>query len=505
MHYICFTIFYNLMRLAHQLLLQSDTMKGKKLIELLQTMDEEEFRHLRKALKSPLWNTDFNIEKLYAHLKKFYPHFQAASLSDEKIFAAVYGSAFDDYKLRRLLSSFYSIVLKYLTFLELNQRPKLAQRLKLKMLERRNIYSQFEKETQERIKALKEMPYRDVEYYSEMLELNYDYYFHPLTQKHTLSDEMLNNLSDYIDRYFALMKLRIGSELKNREKLFSESYEIGLMKELDQILQQGFIEETPIFKLYYYLIQLYKPESNYESFLQLEQTFFSSLSLIRRDDSLLVFQQLLNYVIQQINSGEAQFYSSLLQMYQVGLEKGFLIDKARMSEATFSNIVLVGCHEKAFDWTQQFIVGFVSYLDESVRQDTYTHSLVLLHYYWKEYDQAWKILNEYKFSETFQLRTRMIMIRMLFEQFMADSSYFEVLIAQLQAFEKYLSRNNLLSKSKKEVHRHLIVLLKKLAFAIEKGDKPSKLKAIMQAAMDPNQPMVLKNWVDEVLKKWFDF
>ncbi|HMQ48264.1 MAG TPA: hypothetical protein PKA70_12435 [Saprospiraceae bacterium] len=470
---------------------------------MLRTMSADEFRYLRKALKSPIWNTDPSLEKLYAYLKKYYPHFQDAHLSDEKVFATVYSTPYDDYKLRRLLSAFYNLVMKYLTFLELDHRPKLAQKLKIKVLERRNIYSQFEKETQERIKVLEEMPFRDVEYYGEMLELYYDYYFHPLTQKHTLSDIPLRHLSDYIDRYFALIKLRIGSELKNRENLFSENYDMRLMDELDRVFQQGLIEEGPIFKLYYHLFELYKPESNYDTFLKLEQIFFDSLSLIRHEDCLLVFQQLLNYIIQQINSGEAQFYPDLLQMYQIGLEKDFLIDQGRISEATFSNIVMVGCNEKAFDWTQQFIVNFESYLDESVRQDTYTHSLVLLHYYKKEYEQAWHMLNEYTFSEAFELRTRMVMIRLLFEQFMDDSSYFEVLMAQLQAFEKYLSRNNLLSKNKKEVHYNLIWLLKKLAIAIEKGDKPQRLKVLMQDALDQNKPMVLKNWVDEVIIKWF--
>ena len=90
-------------------------MKGKKLFMLLGALDDEEFNLLGKAARSPLMNTNQRIVALYEYIQPCYPTFEGPALEGKVLFSHLFlEEAYNDYKLRRLLSSFSQLVERFL-------------------------------------------------------------------------------------------------------------------------------------------------------------------------------------------------------------------------------------------------------------------------------------------------------------------------------------------------------------------------------------------------------
>ncbi len=473
-------------------------MKGKKMFSLLRSLDAEEFGQLSQAVRSPLINTNSRVVSLYDYLAPLYPGFDGPELEDESLFEALFpGEGYTDYKLRRLLSAFTKACERFLVYLEAFGRPDNEHSLLTNAYGRRKLYPQFEKAIRHSIKELEKAPYRGLDYYSGYVELFYKYYFHPLTDKRSISQEQLQELVNRIDLRYALTMLRVGNELRSRERMFSESYQLDGVDALETVYSDGELAQSPVFRTYLSLLKIYKEEEKEDGFEELKEHFLAYRHLLRQDDQFLVFQQILNYTIRRINRGDSHFYREALELYKKGLETGLLLAEGHISEATFSNIVLVGCEEGEFIWVQEFMQGHRKYLDRPSREDVLAYCQGLWHYFQEQYDEAGEILMSHKFSDAFQLPSRMTQLRMTFEQFLRDSSYHELLLSQISNFRKYLARDKSLSKARADLHAKTLSLLKGLANAIWRGDELEPVLQRLEEEIRSDGPLLLRYWLQK--------
>ncbi len=476
-------------------------MKGRKLLKLLQSLKEGEFQELSKAVNAPLLNTNERVGNLYDHLCSFFPKLEDAFSDEQALFAALFpGEPFDDYKLRRLLSAFTQVVESFLAMVEVKSDPETEAKLARSAYSRRNLYELFEKKAMSGLRALQDSPYRDADYYRQKVQLLESYYFHPLTEKHLVKPALLQELVESLDAWYALAKYRLAVELKNRELIFSEQYSLPAMGWLGLSLADKALEGNATYRAYKNLYLLYQQDEP-AHFHKLKGELLTVIGQMREDDRLLLFQQLLNFAIRQVNQGQSHFYAELLGLYKLGLEYGLLADRGRMSEATYSNIALVGCEEGEFDWTYRFINDWAGYVEEASREDAKAHCFSLWHYFRKEYDKARDFILGHRFSEPFQPRARMLEIRITFEQFLKDSSYYTLLASQLNAFEKYLKRARHISGTRKEAHSNTLSLIRKAAKAIDKGEEMETLLAEAREEVDSGKPVALGSWLLKQLQQ----
>lgn len=476
-------------------------MKGKKLLLLLRALSEPEFLELSKGVNAPVLNTNDRVVRLYDYLKGFYPSLVEALRDEQALFAALFpGQEFDDYKLRRLISEFTRVVESFLAIMEVKNDREIEDRLARNALSRRNLYELYVKKAFDGLKALEEGPYRDADYYREKSEILYTYYFHPRTEKHLVSPDLLRELVESLDAWYAMSKYRLAVELKNRELIFSEKYELPAIEWLSHSAAGRALGDNMTYQVYQNLYLLYREDMPPGHFQKLKGSLLKVIGQMRKDDQLLLFQQLLNFAIRQVNLGQSSFYAELLGLYKMGLEYRLLDDDGRMSEATYSNIVLVGCEEGEFDWTYQFINDWAGSVEESSREDAIAHCFSLWYYFRKQYDRARGHIVKHRFSEPFQLRVRMLEVRITFEQFLSDDSYFQLLESQLQAFKKYLGRARHLSQSRKEAHYNALTLFRRVAGAIAKREKKAVILADVEQELALQKPLVLGTWLQKILQ-----
>ena len=469
-----------------------------KLYKLLKSFDKSEFSRFSKFLRSPFFNHTDSFIRFYGFLKKCYPTFNPDKLNLKIIWENVFPKEpYHEIKCRRLISDFTKLVKDYLAILELEKETNGKQKYYIKALGARNMYDIFEKETEKQLKALITSPFRDMEYQREIADLNYEYYFHPLTAKHTLQDDAIAALMDSFDRYFILGKLRIGSELKSRGRTLSKQYDLRFLKNIFEEGATGFMEDNLLFGLYQLLFQLYELEEHEAVFQKMKKQLSENVFNIRRTDQSLLLTQMINYTVRQINSGNAAFYKESLDLYRIGLENGLVVENERINEAVFGNIVLLGCHAEEFDWTKHFIQDYQIYLDEKIKGDAVALNTGLWYFHQDDFEKAYLLFLDYSFSPAYQPKSRSNLIRALFEQFLLDESLFDLLNSQLNSFEKYLHRNNLISLIAKESYLNQVIILKRWATGIFQRKDLKKLKPLILEQINKRERIIGRKWLVE--------
>ncbi|MCB0566848.1 MAG: hypothetical protein KDD01_20970 [Phaeodactylibacter sp.] len=471
-------------------------MKGKKLFILLSALDAEEFTLLGRAVRSPLMNTNQRVVALYEYFQSFYPLLEGPELEGEVLFSCLFpDEAYNDYKLRRLISSLSQLVEQFLVYLEAKREEQEAPLLLIRALGRRNLHNYFEKKSMEVLDTLDNSPYRDLDYYNRKVEVFTNYYFHPFTDKRAIEPGRLQELVNDMDYSYALKMYRLGNELRNRERIFSEQYQLTGIDALTVQYGDGILSENVVFRTYRSLFNAYQDEENPVLFREFKENFITHIDEMGQDDRNLLFQQLLNYTIRRINQGDSSYYREALGLYRMGLKNELLIDGGRMSEATYSNIVMVSCEEGAYDWAKSFIEQYENLLDDEAKEDTVAHCFSLWHYFQGQHDKALQVLSGHRFSGPFLYSSRMTAIRIIFEQFLMDRTYYDLLLSQCKAFEKFLRRDTSLSRDRNELHKNTSALIRKIATAIYRHEPVDEVKKWALAEMNSGQAFVLRNWL----------
>lgn len=89
-------------------------MHDTRLIKILKTFSEEEFKDFGKFVASPYFATGRDLTPLYKVLKKFYPEFEGRGLEKEKVFAKLDKGKYNDQLMRIMISDLYKLAIEFL-------------------------------------------------------------------------------------------------------------------------------------------------------------------------------------------------------------------------------------------------------------------------------------------------------------------------------------------------------------------------------------------------------
>lgn len=476
-------------------------MIGKKLTKLLAALDPTEFRRMRKLFQSPIYTSNLHHLKLYDYIRKFYPKFESPRLEKEIVFEKVYGGqAFDDWKLRGLVTEFTRLTEEYFIMLD-NQKKEFQRKRQLtKIYGERNLYDFFEKGTKSLLADLEALPYRDMNYYKYKAQLNEAWYFHPMKNKYDWKDTSLEDTMDSIDKYFALTKMYIGIGLKSVERIFKKKYDLRFNDSVKQEFEIGFMKDNVLIRLYRISFQLLEEVPNVD-FKFYEALLFENLEILSPNVRIVLFYNGINYALRQSNRGNTIYDKVLMSWYKVGLKNDLLTENNRMNDVIFGNIVAQGCLAKEFDWTHQFIEEYQQYLDIEIRADLVRFNLVKWYFHQQEYEKALTAISEYSFKTKYQPQARMTLIRILFELFLIDESYFDILLNNIKSFEYYILRNKHFTKARLKPHSNSTKLIRKLAIKIFKKEKSQSVENWLLKELNSGKKILSKNWLREKVQQ----
>lgn len=468
-----------------------------KIFQLLNTLTKEEWRLLKKATQSPLYTTNPKVGQLLNLLAKQAPDFEDSPAIHRKHFKKLFPKeAFSENKLRKLTSNLTKVVEQLLLF-QAQEKDEYAKQKRLNQIfQERGLTQLYQYSTNDLLAQLDARQVQDANYHQERFEVLSTQYFHPLHDKYDLKDNTLEQATHHLNTAFAIQQLRLALALKGREQVLNETPDFRFLAILRKEWEASVLIDNWLIELYLQALDL-SEKTQKEDFDSFEKELFHKTPKLSKDDQQFLFMTGINYAVQQKNKDNHYFKSVPLKWYKVGLTTNLFINQQVMQESIFANIVINGCHEQQFDWVINFIDTYQVYLVNNDREAAILYYQSLVYYLQGNWEKTLTILSRNDYKSIYQPRSRIITIRALFEQLLENSDFHELLLANLQAFEAYIRRNESISKDKIIYYKNFILITRQLANRIYRFENSKKIKEWFEKYTAKNYGFTAKKWLSE--------
>jgi len=98
--------------------------------------------------------------------------------------------------------------------------------------------------------------------------------------------------------------------------------------------------KIPTIAIYYYCYQAISSDESEAYFLKLRETITLNQQIFPPSEMRDIYTLTINYAIRRLNTGSLIFIREALELYQLSLEQGYLLEDGVLLESTFSNIVV---------------------------------------------------------------------------------------------------------------------------------------------------------------------
>lgn len=421
-------------------------MSSLKIFQQLQVLDHAEMLRMLVFLQSPFHNSNKKLTALFQLLRPHHPDFESRTMTEEKIFAKLYpGKPFNQQMLRNLMTKLTQMTERFLMQIQLEKEDSEQEKLLLRAYaERPDCYSIFSKKAEKLKSKLRSDSSGNAQRELDFFQLEQQVFEHPLTQKFKLPPERLDSAMQHLDRFYLLEKLMLGVEMRTREFIFEEHYDIrhwdGLLAHAEQEAEQ-----SPLVAAQLNMVRLLLPDG--------EQAYWplKNQLLNHRDDLNFRVQQnvfgcLVNFAIRNGNRGSLTFQRENLELYQFGLPHGMLHAEGVLGDMTFLNIVKLATKLREFDWVEQFLDDYAADLDPALAQTVITFSKAFLFFRLGHAQSTLDQLESFEpENEFYKVEWRELMLKARYDLALTDPTLWPVVISEASSFEKLMARNRKLS------------------------------------------------------------
>lgn len=436
-------------------------MRQSKLVKSVNALNAWELRHLGDFVHSPFFNKHPRVTRLFELLIAGAAPRGAGELNRERIFAELFpGEPFHEQRFKDLLSLCMKTLRSFWTHFRLRQDEVATGMALVEEMRDRDQENEFEKACRQVEKVLQKSNekmhiIRMKELALQESKINY------LSTRHSRKvEDSLQVLSDQLDTYYLMAKLKYGVEMANRQNVLGQQFALGLLEPvLDHLkAHPGLLERNSDLRLYFLIYTFVREEdpAAFARFLAEVPVEGQRFSQIERRE---LYTYAMNFCIQQFNKGKRHYLQTLLQLYQLALGDDTLLEEGWLSHWNYKNIVSAGLKAGDFTWTAEFIEGYKPRVRPDERENAYTYNLASLHFAQHNYSEALRLLQHVEFQDVFYHLGAKVMLLKSFYELRED----EALANLCDSFRLYLKRNKTLSQYHYTVNYNLVTFTRRLA------------------------------------------
>lgn len=413
-----------------------------------------------------------------------------------EIWKALYGKRpYDDLALRRHYSELLSLTLEFLAWRQLKKQPLLEVVYQLEALQKPALAKHFAGVVRQAESLLPRLPLRHAGFHLQVFHLEQARHHNAELRQPQLPELKHLEQADYhLDCFYTIQKLKHYCDALGYQKTRSRPVQIELPGGFfENIPASPYFREPAVQAFFLTASMLLHPEEE-EHFRALRDLLGLFAQILPLDEQKLLFIHLMNYCIDtKINAGRTDYFAELFQLYQVALETEILFDDETLDAQHYKNIITVGLHERAFDWTEQFIQRYTPRLPREDRENALTYNLAKVYFQKQQYDLVIRQLREVEYQNlAYALGAKLLLLKTYYElgEFLALDSLSE-------SFRIYLRRNTTISREVKQQYMQVLKYVRKLS-QLNPGDKEA-IARMRQQVMEGATPAD-KQWILEKLR-----
>ena len=407
-------------------------MHSSKLFKVLAALEEVEWIEFRDHLKSNTQQKS-KVLSLYFYIFKRRQVLDSNKLAMSEVRTQISGYRSEKY-IRNLMSQLFSHLEEYLILNEFKTQ-KNDQKLHLfNALNKRGLYHLADNYASKLRSQWSDPRIKDHKNYNRLLQLSHAHYLSNNPIKNSNKVDLLSELFKSYNSYQEVM-LKFYSFLLANEKKITDISKIE-DKILDFNNHFNNDSEKSLLRTIINLRLLLTNDS--KSFTYLFDELCSDSHHYSDELAIIVYEKCRVYITKQVASQKTQYSEKLLAIYDIGIQRGYLLFNGRMSVLQFSNIFSTACGLGKIEWAKKYLTKYISLISIESVSFIELLSSAELHFAGHSYFNAIEILNQ---VELVDINLKLKQRYMLLCSFYVIHDNYSFIDAQINNYNQFLYYN----------------------------------------------------------------
>ncbi|OWY25402.1 hypothetical protein C7N43_19050 [Sphingobacteriales bacterium UPWRP_1] len=430
-------------------------MHQSKLITLLRTFTPQEHKEFKKFVRSPFFNTNENVVKLYDHLYKYAPGFDSPRLDRQKVFSFLFpDEPYKEIKIQQFASLLVNLIEQFWIHNDLKE-PTPDATLRLADAYRQRRLTAYWQKT---LSETDNLPPSDAAHAAYcLLQQQIQQHETIEAQEKREQEPHLQAVLNKLTGFFLVCYLKYGSKALNFRRFNpQQNYNMPLADAVVQYAAQPENAANPAIQIYLHIWRSLQQPDEETHFEGLKKLLLQHHRLFTRPEAEEMFVFAHNYCIGKLNKGQQRYLRELFDLYRFEMEQGIISPTEPLSASVYRNIITIAQLLGEWQWMEDFINNF----RQAVGEDTYIFNLARLRFLQKRYTQTVELLQnrQDRFGDVLMLlAAKSLLLKALYELFLLDtegiSDYDDALETFIASFIALLQRR------KKELLHHYVYYL----------------------------------------------
>lgn len=469
-------------------------MLNSKSLSLLQTLSKVELNRLRKFLRSPWFNEDGDVLRLFDLLNDALRKgdVAAAELDKTQVWAALFPEKkYNDAALRRLTSVLTQLALRFLLEEQRSQDP-LAEALAMqRVLDKPELKKHLAGVERQIGRSLNEAAGKSPEHYLAHFQMHWNSFSRSAKSVSTADYlEKLLPANEFLDVFYVVQKLKMHMAWLMFRKVRATEQELPMPPGFWEQLDEQRYQQVPLVAIYKNAARcVAEPgdEAHFQVLLDDLERFGPDLT---KEDLRECYHIAQNYCALKINQGRTEYFPIVFRLSKNIIRLGILLENNALSEGVFKNMITMSLSVGEYAWAEEFIQQYAGYLPSNIRENARTFNLANLYFHQKKHHAVIELLRNVEYSDVvYALGSKMLLLRTYYEldELMAMDSL-------MDSFRIYVRRNKLISKDLKREYINFLNFLKKLsALSVASPQAVAAFKTKVHTSKNPT----IRKWLLE--------
>lgn len=478
-----------------------------RLVELLSSLSQKEWKSLHRYVRSPYFNTDKTLVKLLDMLERDVIGKRAYNESAQwrvyrKIFDRTPAGADElSPKEKKLLGASMSkltqLVKHFITVEMLDKNDAYSTHLLLEGLLEKKQVALFQSVVQKEKKDLVQQTGDYLRKY--LLEESIFHYFEQHTEQVEKADNFAE-LTENFDKYYLYNKLNYHlSALMMTDHTAQKNYNFASFDALQPLLALPQHAEDALIILYQTAI-LMVGEKDALAYDRLLKLLDQQGDIMTQTEMTDFYTTATNFCIHQIIRGKLLYNRRLFELFRIMENKDLLRVGGLIPAGKMKNIVSISCHIGEFDWAKWMVEKYRPFIEKSIRESVYYFNLGTIAFYQKDYLLAQshfaKVLQGEKVNTAYYIGSRMMLLKSDYE---INDTNVEPTLQKFRSAERFIIENKLLTATMRKGYKNFIQVLGNL-YSVRHRVGKMTLDGI-QKKLDAFEVVSDKRWLLEKMEE----
>lgn len=410
--------------------------------EILQSLSAKDIQKLGNFIKSPYFNTNPTIEKIFRLIKKHHPDFNKSVFRLDEVFRKLYpGNVYREQTIRNLYSEFSALIRKFIGIEELQSAGNELDAYIAGGLTRKGLYGISEKFIK---KSLGESN-------DEFLTGNENFFYlysinnvsidnRGYLQEHR-SEGRLNAMLAALEKvtvFFLSESMNLSVEIfdiyiytpeDRKDTIIDEFYKSLDMKKFISYLENSGNKYASFIKIRYYLYYYYINFLTEQDYPELKSEILKTIHLVKKSEQLSFITVTVHLIVSKLIPYNREFLKEVFDFALLFQSLNIFPDKSnvRISLGLFKNFFTVALILKEYDWLENFVNEYSLYLSDEFRENEVNYSLGILSFKRGHYEKSLDYLNKFKMKDVSEKINTRFYIMMNYLELKAYESALSVL------------------------------------------------------------------------------